>query len=452
MTRKRRLAANFSVGMYSKSLILARQLAIVPLFISAWGPEYFGEWLLISSIPSFLAMSNLGVGTSAATRAVLALGAQNYREANSLCLTAIVFIALFGGPLLLAVASLALLGFQFPVSSFELLGAPWPVFLILLGSVFPTQLCAPLEAYWIHGQRAAASSMILSTQVAVELVVTAAVVASGGMAFAVSIGILFSKLSCLVLYAVLSFSMVNRGAGATVSFGVLSKLLVSGIGFQLSAVWQAILFQGTLWVAALTLGTTGAAKWGTLRTLCRTGNQVLTLVNQSIAPELQNAIAKDEVGLARELHSAGVMVSIVLSVPMAIALSLFGPMVYEVWTKGMFSVPPFAWWLMSLSLVLHSFWWTSSVVHRASNRPWRINSLGVASAACSAFCMYYLSMAFGVSGLATGLVVFELIMAVFVLQSSLRILGDTLQQFCCRCTGIASSAIRTSKLLSRGKS
>src|ERR1700733_2296211 len=40
------------------------QLASVPLLLHSWGPSKYGDWLLLSAVPTYLTFSDLGFGAS----------------------------------------------------------------------------------------------------------------------------------------------------------------------------------------------------------------------------------------------------------------------------------------------------------------------------------------------------------------------------------------------------
>ena len=43
------------------------QFAGVPLLLKYWGPAYYGEWLIMFTIPSFIENADFGLGGSATT-------------------------------------------------------------------------------------------------------------------------------------------------------------------------------------------------------------------------------------------------------------------------------------------------------------------------------------------------------------------------------------------------
>lgn len=69
-----------SVG-YSKIVVAVMQLAMVPILATAWGLEVYGQWLLLTTIPIFLAASDFGFGTAAGNRLTAEVAKGDYDDA-----------------------------------------------------------------------------------------------------------------------------------------------------------------------------------------------------------------------------------------------------------------------------------------------------------------------------------------------------------------------------------
>ena len=80
---------NGIASVLQKGVRVAEQLLLVPFFISAWGVEYYGDWLTITIIPSVLAFADLGFGTAASNSFVLAFVGGKYKEAEDYSKTGI---------------------------------------------------------------------------------------------------------------------------------------------------------------------------------------------------------------------------------------------------------------------------------------------------------------------------------------------------------------------------
>src|SRR6267154_6640505 len=64
-TRDRFLRGFGATAMGPLVTILA-QIVSVPVFLHSWGPKLYGEWLILSAIPTYIAFSDVGFGNVAA--------------------------------------------------------------------------------------------------------------------------------------------------------------------------------------------------------------------------------------------------------------------------------------------------------------------------------------------------------------------------------------------------
>jgi hypothetical protein len=62
---KRRLALSLLSSTVSRLAQTAIQFVQVPVFLHFWSVPLYGEWLVLNSIPTYLATSNSGFGTVA---------------------------------------------------------------------------------------------------------------------------------------------------------------------------------------------------------------------------------------------------------------------------------------------------------------------------------------------------------------------------------------------------
>lgn len=75
---------NGFANIVQKVIRILDQLLLVPFFLTAWGAEYYGEWLTLSIVPSILAFSDLGFGSAVSNSFVLAYAAGDKQQAVNL--------------------------------------------------------------------------------------------------------------------------------------------------------------------------------------------------------------------------------------------------------------------------------------------------------------------------------------------------------------------------------
>lgn len=427
-----RIFSNGLASGLSKVLILLRQAALVPLFLQSWGVVGYGEWLLLSSVPTVLAMSNLGLGTAGCTQIALALGANKITGANrilvtSLMVTTVLSIALL---LLFGVASLAGAAWLH-MESLTSIEDPVPIIWFLCGQLCFNMMTGPLEGCWIGYSRAALGVNLLNAKSLVELItaVIALLLKLTPLEFAAIS--FYSTALTTILYGYLTVSLLSGTSLSPFLFDkvLINDLVIKGLGFQLSAVWQAILFQGSLWLAGGLLGPGGAATWGTMRTVSRSINQLFSMLYSAFSPELTMAVGANDLATARRLHAIAFGVVVVVAIPAVLALILIGPAIFRLWTGGLLVAPRLAWLGLGVGILFNALWWTSSMVQRAFNHPWYVNGVALVASCISFGVMALLGKVWLINGFVIGSCVFEAVMALYILRNSLKLLDDDLGLF-----------------------
>ena len=62
---KRRLFLGFLSNLISKFAASIIQLVQVPVFLHFWSVPLYGEWMIVTAIPTYLSLSNMGFGNVA---------------------------------------------------------------------------------------------------------------------------------------------------------------------------------------------------------------------------------------------------------------------------------------------------------------------------------------------------------------------------------------------------
>ena len=425
MNQEGRLKWNFYAALVCKCIVLCNRVLIVPIFFQSWGPEYFGVWLLLSSIPVFLSLPQVGLGTASSTQIVLAIGRGEERRANELLGSAWLFTISTGILVLAIILICSARGYviDFGGTAENVKIRETLVISILFASFILSTMRQPLEGYWTARNQASNAMLFGGAALGAESIVVATVLICGGRAELLAVMILGTRVFAMVTFGIATVKYIDCRLPLVPNWNLTKALLGVGIGYQLSALWQALLFQGSLFLAQSVFGPSGVAAWGAIRTLTRAGNQLLELINQSLMPEMQNQIAKGNFADARRLYQSAVQLACIIGLVFAIPLGLFGGIVYDFWIGSNFFVTQWIWPIMSTALVLNAIWLTSSVVQRAYNQPWYLSLVGLLSALVSLFSMYVVGQQFGLLGFAVGSVVFEALMAFAIPRHSQKLLN-----------------------------
>jgi O-antigen/teichoic acid export membrane protein len=207
---------------------------------------------------------------------------------------------------------------------------------------------------------------------------------------------------------------------------------VSFLGMPLG---HALGNQGLIQVVAATLGPAAVVVFQAHRTICNIVVQLMNTINFGVWPEFSLAYGAGDLELTRRLHRKACQYSLWISAATCIVVAAASPMIFRVWTSGRVTLEPALFAVLLGTVIVRSLWWTSSVVPIAVNRHKAMAAIYVASASAACLVGYVLSWTFGVVGVASGLFVIDVAMALYVVRSSLHIVEDEL-------AGFVSSTIR----------
>lgn len=78
--RRRLILGVMSIGL-TKVVVALTQLIMVPVLALSWGITIYGQWLMLSALPMFLAASNPGFGIVAGNRLIAEVARDERDEA-----------------------------------------------------------------------------------------------------------------------------------------------------------------------------------------------------------------------------------------------------------------------------------------------------------------------------------------------------------------------------------
>lgn len=432
---KRRLMAGFGANTFSRFSTLLIQVVAVPIFLTHWGTQLYGAWLLLNAVPSYFGMSDVGFGSVAGNEMTMLAAAEKFDEALTVfqsvwVLTTVVSSAV--GAVLLAVI------WFLPLNAWLHIGdlSPRDVRLIIL--LLGLSILFSMQENLFQAAFRCVGKYPLGTM-AKSIVVLATFV---GMIAGLFLGM--RPLAVAVIYAGITAAgtvalwVLLKKQVPWVRFGVerahwatIRRLFSPAISFMGFPVVNALNFQGILIVIGAVMGPVAVVVYSTARVISRSAAQAMNLINNSVWPELSAAFGMGDLQLARKLHRRSCQLSLLLCVSIIFAIFFLGDWIWKVWTVGKVPTDPILLYILLVQMLVSAFWFTSAVVPMAINRHQRM------AVAMLAACLLSLALAWGLMrvpslglrGAAIALTVGDLLTALYVLRESLRLLDDNLGDF-----------------------
>jgi O-antigen/teichoic acid export membrane protein len=433
---RRRILENFGASALGRILSIAVQVVSVPVLIHRWGTPVYGEWILLASIPTYFAMSDIGFGNVAGNEMTMLVAVGKRDEALDVFQSVSLFItavSLLVGILLVAGVWLFPLERWLQIHRLSIYEARLIILILGFSSLLTLQEGLFHGSFRCVGKyalgTAAKSAIQLSTFVAfISAVALGARPVQGAIAIAA-----VNALGTVVLWWIL------RGQIEWIRYGVdqaristIKRLLGPAVSFMSFPITNIISLQGILMVVGHAFGPVGVVTFSTARTISRSVLQSLQLINASVWPEISAAFGSGSMALVRRLHRTSCQFSFILCLSTTLLVAVFGNHVWSIWTLGKLQTDPILLDILLVQMLLGAFWYTSAVVPAATNNHEKIARAILYTSCLSLVFSYFLMKVpfLGLRGAAVALVIGDLLAALVVVKTSLRLVEDNFQDFC----------------------
>ena len=451
-TTKRRLLLGFLSNWISKLAGTIVQLVQVPVFLHFWSVPLYGEWLIVSSIPSTLSFANVGFGSVAGNEMAMAEAGGNRGAALRSFQSSWWLIC---GICTATIALGAVVLYLFPVARVLKLTAigerdsKWVIFYLGV-SVLLGQLEQLLQAAYRSIGRYPYGGFVKSCMtLGAFAAMLVPVVLGGGVRAVALVFALANALGTLTLALLVRRDVPWIEYGwRHASWAEIRRITGPAIAFMGFPIGNALNLQGTLMAVGYALGPTSVVVFGTARTVSRVALQMVQMVNATFEPELALSFGAGNIPLVRTLHRRACQLALLVAVIVVAGMITLGPWFLHRWTAG--HVPPSRPLLAILLVVViaYALWSTSSVLITSTNRHQRLAMWYIAGTSMTVCLTYLAARRFGLYGAAWSLLLSEIVMNLYVLPTSLGLAQDHLPAFLVGLTEFPP-ALRPAFLLAR---
>jgi O-antigen/teichoic acid export membrane protein len=405
--------------------LAAIQIFSIPLFLQAWGKNQYGEWLLITAVPAYLSLCDLGFASVASTQMTM----QTARDDR------VGAINTFHSAILLACISTVIFTLLLTCALYFMPSAVWsnirtstPSEIKLILGLMSIYVLLGLQNELVSAALRCGGFYALATYIttAIRLLEFAFVVCAliyGATATWVAWTYLASRLTGFVIlgstmrYLLPWLTYEVRHASWSAARGMAPSALAY-LGFPLG---NALSMQGAVLIVGSILGSAQVATFVTFRTITRAVNQLMSLINNAYAPELSRAYGAGDMSIFKHMYAKACQSSLLLSFAVVIFLFIFGEFLIRIWTVGKID-PDFGLLTAFVcSAALNSLWFTPSVILAATNKHQKMAiAYLIGTSLCLILTFLTISTA-GLIGVAIAQSISELVMIAFVLTSVTRL-------------------------------
>lgn len=433
MSARNRIIAGLGAHAFGQLVTIIGQLALTPLYFKFWGAPKYGEWLMLSTIPAYLVMADLGIGSAAGNDMAMKVAAGDQDGARSV-FRATLHISAIAAITVTAIGVLAggmiwcIPFLQTNQISVDEASAAVAILGLGVGVGFFSSTASGV--YRAVG-RNAAGVLIANLTRLTEIAALAVLLLVGAGPIELCTCGLFVRAASLFIQC-WHISKISRWLvlpGSKRERGTVRRLLRPALGFMAYPLGNALALQGPLMLIGVLMGPGSSATFAAMRTVARIPNQITNVLGFSIWPEISRAYGEGRHSMLREMHRASWGMTAIAALLASIILSIFGPTMVEIWLHRVISVD--RWTLVGLLMIatVSSLWNASAVFLSAVNAHAKFGIFYVFSNAVGLLLAGMLCFFFGWLGLLFSLWTVEVVLLIYAHSSVFNLTRDSVKDF-----------------------
>ncbi|RJP72637.1 MAG: hypothetical protein C4535_00215 [Comamonadaceae bacterium] len=413
-----RIVAGMGANSIGMAITIGIQLASLPIFLLTWDTSTYGAWLLLSALPAYLAMADVGMVTAAGNRMTMAMGAGDVAMANRVFQSAQMFM-------LLVCCALALLALPL------VLWFPWPAagtadqrfaLMALTAGVLVAFAGGLSEQVFKATHRYALGTLLGNLTRLAEWAGWMLGLVVFGTFSAVAVGGLILR----VVGTLLTMAVASDGAHG-MRWGLrcatretVRQMIRPATAFMAFPLANALSFQGVTLLVGAMLGPVAVAVFSTYRTLARTAVQVTAMFSHSLWPEFSRLFGKRSIFELQQLARRSAWLSAAQVLLLSGALFAVAPWILRTWTHGQIPFDAAVFGILMAYATASGLWHVPRVLLMATNRHGGLAVWAVVTGALCVALTALLGQRMGLEGVGVAMLASELLIATVCIGLALR--------------------------------
>lgn len=431
----KKLSRNTSAQGFSLAITTFIQVISVPILLSNWGINLYGEWLILTTIPTYLMATDFGIGFGAGANNKLAM----LIEKNKTKYAITTFQSFYLFTLLISGVSflvLIFIAFLFPLETWfhlkESSQFNFKLTLIFLSlfSFLSLQLNI-IEGAFRSNRRYATGISLLALLRLFESLAILSVSILGFKLVEASLMLLLTRafgFLSLKKYLEWKYDWLIYGIKYA-SWVEIKELLSPAYSFIVFLLANILNIQGIILLIGLMLGPVAVTFYTIFRTVSRFIIQINGLISNSFWPELSSAFARNNLQDVKNIYRLSSKLIFWLSFIMLVVLYFYGAQIINVWTRGKVQLNITIFLVLIFTAIFHTFWYANYTLFAAINKHKFLSFLYLGLSILGLILSGLLMHPFGIVGGTLGQFFSEIIMFFYALPKGLNLVNEKFRKY-----------------------
>lgn len=420
-----RLIKGLGASALGQVLVLGSRIVLVPLFLSAWGVDRYGWWLVVASVVAYVAFADVGGQVYILNRLTAAFARGDEALFRRILHTGLALFLVLPGAAVLLVLLVAALA---PDAVLGLTSVPGGDPLRLVAVLLAVQAAQFIPLNLVLGVYRAVRMlprgvMLSNAYQVVHLLLTAGGLALGAGPVAVAT---IQLVPAHVIGAAAWLDLRGRFPGLRLRPAPTIDLALGRTFVRPSLQFLSILgssmasTQGAVLVAGAFLGPSAVVLLSAVRAMTNIMRQALTLIAHTAWPEITRLDAQRDVGGLVSLVRGLLRSSLTAAALIVLVLHHLGGWLYAVWLRAAPAYDPDLMGIFLLYGFQQVFWVACSDVLMAINRHAAIARILLLTSCLSLLLAMAAAPILGLRGLVLGLLAGEALLPLWYIPALLR--------------------------------
>lgn len=368
---KGRMLRGTLANLYDKGAVMLVQLLTIPVLTQSWGVDGYGLWLLLMTLPTYIALSDMGVATAAGVMLTTTISKGNYVKALSILQSTVAIV--MGTVVIACLGVVCYLAWYWyngkQIANFSSEQVVIAALLLVGYSLIFTQMNI-ITVVWRATHKYAFAMTYAGTFILIEgLVLISIAINKGGIVETACAFFLIRLIGYLVFLILLK----KRENWVSISFSNVDKsqikeLFSPSIAALALVLALAISIQGSTLLVGFMAGATAVGIYGATRTLVRAPLQLSGLVIRPSIPELTRAYTEKNFTIINKLNKLNLKATLYSLLPISVIFLIFGKKIIFFISNGKIIAPYWLIVFLLLSIIFYGIWSCFSTILVSINK------------------------------------------------------------------------------------